>query len=68
MSHHCHVLQPYVTIGALTTRNRAGTGIKDSQENITDTRYCTHICSVRNLQIHEGIVVQAGTLGAALAA
>ena len=57
MSHHCDVLQPYVTIGALTTRNRAGTGIKDSQENITDTRYGSHIILSISCQLLEGIAV-----------
>ena len=56
-SHHHYVLQPYVTIGALTTRYRAGTGIKDSQENITDTRYCSHTLSSITCQILKVIVM-----------
>ena len=36
---HRRLSQPYVTIGALTTRHRPDAGIKDSQENIRDTGY-----------------------------
>ena len=31
-------MQPYVCIGALTTRARPESGIKDSHQNVTDTK------------------------------
>lgn len=36
--------QPYVCIGAMTTRERPGKGIKDSHQNINETGYVPVYC------------------------